>query len=78
MTICSSRFRPGQLRDTLVQCPVDFRRPQECMKPLGALKKHISVATAVVGTRGGVGASTLATSLAWLFSADQQATNRAA
>jgi len=32
----------------------------------GAVKRHIS--TAVVGTRGGVGASTLATSLAWLFS----------
>lgn len=30
------------------------------------VKRHIS--TAVVGTRGGVGASTLATSLAWLFS----------
>jgi pilus assembly protein CpaE len=29
-------------------------------------KRHVS--TAVVGTRGGVGASTLATSLAWLFS----------
>jgi pilus assembly protein CpaE len=34
------------------------------------VKKH--VATAVVGTRGGVGASTLATSLAWLFSADHK------
>jgi len=32
----------------------------------GAVKRHIS--TAVVGTRGGVGASTLTTSLAWLFS----------
>ncbi|AOL24393.1 pilus assembly protein CpaE [Erythrobacter litoralis] len=30
------------------------------------VRRHIS--TAVVGTRGGVGASTLATSLAWLFS----------
>lgn len=34
----------------------------------GSVKRHIS--TAVVGTRGGVGASTLATSLAWLFSTD--------
>ncbi len=34
----------------------------------GVVKRHIS--TAVVGTRGGVGASTLATSLAWLFSAE--------
>ncbi|MFM6830947.1 MAG: CpaE family protein, partial [Novosphingobium sp.] len=33
-------------------------------------KRHIS--TAVIGTRGGVGASTLATSLAWLFSADEK------
>ena len=31
-----------------------------------AVKRHIS--TAIVGTRGGVGASTLATSLSWLFS----------
>jgi len=31
----------------------------------GAVKRHIS--TALVGTRGGVGASTLATSLSWLF-----------
>jgi pilus assembly protein CpaE len=35
-----------------------------------SIKRHIS--TAVVGTRGGVGASTLATSLAWLFSADHK------
>jgi pilus assembly protein CpaE len=35
-----------------------------------AVKRHIS--TAVVGTRGGVGASTLATSLAWLFSDHHQ------
>jgi len=35
------------------------------------VKRHIS--TAVVGTRGGVGASTLATSLAWLFSDVHQA-----
>jgi pilus assembly protein CpaE len=34
------------------------------------VKRHIS--TAVVGTRGGVGASTLATSLAWLFSDHHQ------
>ena len=35
------------------------------------VKRHIS--TAVVGTRGGVGASTLATSLSWLFSEHHQA-----
>ncbi|MEL6238218.1 MAG: pilus assembly protein CpaE [Pseudomonadota bacterium] len=34
----------------------------------GVVKRHIS--TAIVGTRGGVGASTIATSLAWLFSAE--------
>ncbi|MHA7819228.1 MAG: pilus assembly protein CpaE [Erythrobacter sp.] len=36
-----------------------------------AVKRHIS--TAVVGTRGGVGASTLATSLSWLFSEHHKA-----
>ncbi|BDI60421.1 pilus assembly protein CpaE [Qipengyuania nanhaisediminis] len=36
-----------------------------------AVKRHIS--TAVVGTRGGSGSSTLATSLAWLFSDTHQA-----
>ena len=36
----------------------------------GAAKQHIT--TAVIGTRGGVGASALATSLAWLFSADDK------
>jgi len=36
-----------------------------------AVNRHIS--TAVVGTRGGVGASTLATSLAWLFSEHHEA-----
>ena len=35
------------------------------------VKRHIS--TAIVGTRGGVGASTLATSMAWLFSEQHKA-----
>jgi len=35
------------------------------------VKRHIS--TAVVGTRGGAGASTLATSLSWLFSEEHKA-----
>jgi pilus assembly protein CpaE len=52
----------GQLRDALT-------RPRRVCRPprrdAGAGQAHIS--TAVVGTRGGVGASTLATSLAWLF-----------
>lgn len=56
---------PGQLRDALVQAQAVFAAPK--LHDTGA-KKHI--ATAVIGTRGGVGASTIATSLAWLFSTD--------
>jgi pilus assembly protein CpaE len=57
---------PTQLRDALTQAQAVFSSPRNSDDD-GA-KKH--VATAVVGTRGGVGASTLATSLAWLFSTD--------
>jgi len=57
---------PGQLRDALAQAHAVFSAPKASEAASG--KKHIS--TAVVGTRGGVGASTLATSLAWLFSTD--------
>jgi pilus assembly protein CpaE len=57
---------PSQLRDALTQAQAVFSSPRNSDDD-GA-KKH--VATAVVGTRGGVGASTLATSLAWLFSTD--------
>ena len=56
----------GQLRDCLTQAQAVFASPRNADGDV--VKKH--VATAVVGTRGGVGASTLATSLAWLFSAD--------
>lgn len=53
-----------QVHDALNQALAVF------MSPKGgdgdSSKRHIS--TAIVGTRGGVGASTLATSLAWLFS----------
>ena len=56
---------PSQLRDALVQAQAVFSAPKHSD---GAVKQHIS--TAVIGTRGGVGASTLATSLAWMFSAD--------
>jgi pilus assembly protein CpaE len=59
---------PGQLRDALVNAQTIFSAPKHA--DAGALKRHIS--TAVVGTRGGVGASTLATSLAWLFSTDHK------
>jgi pilus assembly protein CpaE len=57
---------PSALRDALTQAQTAFATP----KTAGAVvaKKHVS--TAVVGTRGGVGASTIATSLAWLFSTD--------
>lgn len=56
----------GQLRDALVQAQAIFASPKN--HDPSAVKRHIS--TAVVGTRGGVGASTIATSLAWLFSSD--------
>jgi len=58
----------GQVRDSLVAAQTIFTTPKS--HEAQAIKKH--VATAVVGTRGGVGASTLATSLAWLFSADHK------
>jgi pilus assembly protein CpaE len=58
----------GQVRDALVQAQAVFSAPKS--SDASAAKKHVS--TAVVGTRGGVGASTLATSLAWLFSADHK------
>ena len=59
---------PGQIRDALINAQAIFASPKS--HDGGAVKKHIS--TAVIGTRGGVGASTLATSLAWLFSADDK------
>jgi pilus assembly protein CpaE len=58
----------GQLRDALNHAQAVFAAPRS--NDPEAAKRHIS--TAVVGTRGGVGASTLATSLAWLFSADHK------
>ncbi len=61
-------LNPGQVRDALIQAQAIFAAPKS--HEAGGVKKHIS--TAVVGTRGGVGASMLATSLAWIFSADQK------
>ncbi len=58
----------GQLRDAFNHAQAVFAAPR-ASDPETA-KRHIS--TAVVGTRGGVGASTLATSLAWLFSTDHK------
>jgi pilus assembly protein CpaE len=59
---------PGTVRDTLAQAQAVFAAPR--VQDGAAAKSHIS--TSVIGTRGGVGASTLATSLAWLFSADDK------
>lgn len=61
-------LNPGQIRDALMQAQAIFAAPKH--HDASVAKKHIS--TAVVGTRGGCGASTLATSLAWLFSADNK------
>jgi pilus assembly protein CpaE len=58
----------GQLRDSLNQAQAVFAAPRASDPE--AAKRHIS--TAVVGTRGGVGASMLATSLAWLFSDEHE------
>lgn len=59
---------PGQIRDALMNAQAAFASPKHA--EAGSVKRHIS--TAVIGTRGGVGASTIATSLAWLFSADDK------
>ncbi len=59
---------PAHLRDTLVQAQAIFAAPRS--GDGAATKRHI--ATAVVGTRGGVGASTVATSLAWMLSSDHK------
>jgi pilus assembly protein CpaE len=58
----------AHLRDSLAQAQAVFAAPRA--HDAAGAKPH--VATAVIGTRGGVGASTLATSLAWLFSADHK------
>lgn len=55
-----------QLHDSLNQALAVFTSPKA--GDGDAVRRHIS--TAVVGTRGGVGASMLATSLAWLFSTE--------
>lgn len=56
----------GQVRDALTQAQAVFAAPRHSDGEVA--KAHVSMA--VVGTRGGVGASTLATSLAWLFSTE--------
>ncbi len=59
---------PGHVRDALIHAQQIFSAPKTQEGTGG--RQHIS--TAVIGTRGGVGASTLATSLAWLFSTDHK------
>lgn len=59
---------PGQVRDAVVQAQAIFASPKSAEG--STAKRHVS--TAVVGTRGGVGASTIATSLAWQFSSDHR------
>ena len=56
------------LRDSLNNAQAVFSAPRGGEPE--QVKRHIS--TAIIGTRGGVGASTLATSLAWHFSADKK------
>lgn len=58
----------AQLRDALTQAQAVFAQPKHTDG--GGDKRHLS--TAVIGTRGGVGASTVATSLAWLFAVDRK------
>lgn len=58
-----------QVHDALSQALAVFMAPKG--GDADGARRHIS--TAVVGTRGGVGASTLATSLAWLFSENHKA-----
>ncbi len=57
---------PGHLRDTLAKAQAIFTTPRG--GEMAAARRHI--ATAVVGTRGGVGASMIATSLSWALSTD--------
>ncbi|MBO6525732.1 pilus assembly protein CpaE [Erythrobacter sp.] len=58
----------SMLRDSLNQAQAVFTAPRAGEEE--GVKRHISAA--VIGTRGGVGASTLVTSLAWLFSTEMR------
>jgi pilus assembly protein CpaE len=55
---------PDMLRDAISHAQIALNAPRT--DDAAADKQHVSVA--VIGTRGGVGASTIATSLAWLYS----------
>jgi len=56
-------FSLDQLRETLTQAQAVFNAP----KHVDASADRPHMMAAVIGARGGVGASTIATSLAWLF-----------
>jgi pilus assembly protein CpaE len=57
-------LNPDMLREAFVQAQTVFNAPK--LADVSSDRPHCAVA--VIGTRGGVGASTLATSLAWLLS----------
>jgi len=59
---------PAQVRDALVMAQAVFAAPKH--GDGAGTKRHLT--TTVIGTRGGVGASMVATSLAWLFSTDSK------
>lgn len=61
-------LQPHVLHDALVSAQAFFSAPRHGEGETG----HSHVSTAVIGTRGGVGASTLATSLAWLFGSEHK------
>jgi pilus assembly protein CpaE len=56
-------FTPDQLRDTFAHAQLTISGPR--VNEAASEKPHVM--TAVIGVRGGVGSSTLATSLAWLM-----------
>jgi pilus assembly protein CpaE len=56
-------FTPDQLRDSFAHAQLTISGPR--LNEATSEKPHVSAA--VIGVRGGVGASTLATSLAWLM-----------
>lgn len=55
---------PDALRDAVTHAQMILNAP----KHDDGAKEHAHLSTAVIGTRGGVGASTIATSIAWLLS----------
>lgn len=60
---------PGHVRDALAHAQAVLATPKH--HDAASAKQHVTAA--VIGTRGGVGASTVATSLAWLFSTENKA-----